>query len=322
MDNGRHVRWRKVGMNIFKTLKRGNVREEEYFSASLGIVLEAVPELTSFLMREILSVEIENYEVALEDTFSDGRVDIAIKSLPGLIYIENKLTADLVENQLERYYKHSRTISDQAKIILLSRDLIEDESIDKYTDRYIFWSELYALIESFYKSRSCEIKSNREEKVFLLEQLLGFLKEENMSNERVSWEYVNGIRSFLNLMSMIQSVLKELNREECIGLIGKPSFGTSYAGFYINDQDFWVGVFFSDPEKLYFTVESGFREKYKEDVFSELIKTPSNTPSYIYDLQKEYFLAFSKEAQKKAIYEFIRNSLSNLQNLVERKLSR
>jgi len=39
-------------MNIFKTLKRGNQREEEFFSASLAIILEEIPELTSLLIPE------------------------------------------------------------------------------------------------------------------------------------------------------------------------------------------------------------------------------------------------------------------------------
>jgi len=43
-------------MNIFKELKRGNSREEEYFSDDLAILLDEIPELTSYLLDEILGV--------------------------------------------------------------------------------------------------------------------------------------------------------------------------------------------------------------------------------------------------------------------------
>jgi len=39
-------------MNIFKELKRGNSREEEYFSAALAILLDEIPELTSYLIHQ------------------------------------------------------------------------------------------------------------------------------------------------------------------------------------------------------------------------------------------------------------------------------
>lgn len=306
-------------MNVFKTLKRGNIREEEYFSASLGILLKEIPELTPFLIGKILGIdiEIEDYEVELEHPFPDGRIDIAIKSLPLEVYIENKISADLGETQLERYYNYIHQISNKSKLILLSRDLIEDASI-KYVDKYIFWSELFTLIESFYKNHHNYIETKEGGKIYLLSQFLDFLREENMSNEKVSWEYASGLKSFLNLLNMIQSVLSELKREKHLDLFGMKSIGKDYAGFYINDKKFWIGIYYNEPEKLYFEILKDFREKYKEETFQDLDKSPGE-PSYIYDFQKEYFLAFSKEEQKKAIYDFIRSSLSGLENLIKEK---
>lgn len=166
-------------MNVFKTLKRGNIREEEYFSASLGILLKEIPELTSFLIEKILGIEIEieDYEIELEDTFPYGRIDIAIKSLPLEVYIENKISADLGETQLERYYNYIHQRSNKSKLILLSRDLIEDESIKYYADKYIFWSELFTLIENFYKNHHNYIKTREGGKIYLLSQFLDFLRE-------------------------------------------------------------------------------------------------------------------------------------------------
>ena len=310
-------------MNVFKTLKRGNIREEEYFSASLGILLKEIPELTSFLIEKIFGIEIEigDYEIELEHTFPDGRIDIVIKSLPLEVYIENKISADLGETQLERYYNYIHQISNKSKLILLSRDLIEDESV-KYADKYIFWSELFTLIENFYKKHYNYIETKEGGKIYLLSQFLDFLREENMSNEKVSWEYASGLKSFLNLLNMIQSVLRELQKEKQLESFTRKGIGQDYAGLYINTNNkFWVGIYYAEPEKLYFEIREDFRKKYEEEVFKELDKSPGRegNPSYIYDFQKEYFLAFSKEEQKKAIYDFIRSSLSGLENLIKEK---
>lgn len=55
-------------MNIFKELKRGNSREEEYFSAALAILLDEIPELTTYLLDEMLGIsdESEEYEIIPE----------------------------------------------------------------------------------------------------------------------------------------------------------------------------------------------------------------------------------------------------------------
>jgi len=59
---------RFVFMNNFKELKRGNNREEEYFSAALTILLDEIPELTTYLLAEILGIfdESDEYEIISE----------------------------------------------------------------------------------------------------------------------------------------------------------------------------------------------------------------------------------------------------------------
>ena len=137
-------------MNIFKELKRGNSREEEYFSAALAIFLDEIPELTSYLLDEILDIsdDLEEYEIIPEYPISDGRIDIAIRSIHYEIFIENKISSGLGESQLERYSKHLESIGKETKLVLLTRDFIDDKTIPKYTDKYIFWTDLYTLLQA------------------------------------------------------------------------------------------------------------------------------------------------------------------------------
>jgi len=307
-------------MNIFEVLKRGNVRNEEYFSSSLSVVLNENPELTSFLINKIFGTDVhleeEDYEVVLEESFEEGRIDIVIKSLSSNIYIENKISADLGENQLERYSNYIRQRQNNAKLILLSRDYIEDPIIKECTDEYLFWSELYQMIEEFLVRYSDKIKKNKNGKVYLITRFLEFLRGKNMSDEKVSWEYYGGLKSFLNLLNMIQSVLKRLQKEDLIKEVSKKNIGIDYAGCYIrksegyNSWDFWVGINYSSPEKLYFEFLEKFIVKCKDtESFEKMPKSPDDDPSKILDFDEIYFLAFSKEQQKKAIYDFVKESL-------------
>ena len=294
-------------MNIFKELKRGNSREEEYFSAALAILLDEIPELTTYLLDEILGIsdESEEYEIIPEYPISDGRIDIAIRSIHYEIFVENKISSGLSELQLERYSKHLESIDKETKLVLLTRDFIDDETIPKYTDKYIFWTELYTSIEKFTNS-IIEI----DEKKYLLKQFLKFLREENMSDEKVSWEYTAGIKSFMNLLNMIRSSLDKLKTEGKIRDFGTKSIGNSYAGILINKCDksryeFWVGFNYSDVNELMVLTDKCFNKNGKE--------MPEE--SHTYDFRETYFLAFSKEEQKEAIYNFIKNSLDELNNL-------
>ena len=192
-------------MNIFKELKRGNSREEEYFSAALAILLDEIPELTTYLLDKILSIfdKSEEYEIIPEYHISDGRIDIAIRSIHYEIFIENKISSGLGESQLERYSKHLESIGKETKLVLLTRDFIDDETIPKYTDEYILWTDLYTLIDHFTDSITDDAKSEKDEKEYLLRQFLDFLREENMSDEKVTWEYTEGVKSFMNLLNII-----------------------------------------------------------------------------------------------------------------------
>ncbi|MDP2768099.1 MAG: PD-(D/E)XK nuclease family protein [Candidatus Methanoperedens sp.] len=262
-----------------------------------------------------MRISIETLEIKLEESFSNGRIDIAIKSLNLHVYIENKISADLGDFQLERYSNHVKNRSTETKLILLTRYYIDDESI-KYVDKHVFWSELYSLIELFINSKLDYRKVEDDKKIYLLKQFLDFLKDENMSNEKVSWEYSEGVKSFLNLLNMIQSVLDQLKKEKIIKNYGKINLGIEWAGIYINQQDLWVGVYYDEPNELWFDIQDTFITQHGDNKFEKLKRASDGTPSYVYKFNETHFLAFSKEEQKKAIYKFVKDCITDLNKLI------
>lgn len=303
-------------MNIFTQLKRGNIREEEYFSSSLAYILQSIPELTNFLIKKLgIENKLDEYEVVLESSYEEGRFDIVIKSLSIDIYFENKISDDRID-RLKDYKKHlTEDVLKETKLIFLTRDYIDDKTIREYVDKYIFWSELYGFIEEFLNKKVNRIKNFKDVKIYLIKEFLEFLREENMSNEKVSWEYEAGIASYLNLMNMLETTVKELEKNNIVKNMssGGKRMGGEYSGIYINKKDFWVGVYLEEPEKICFEFLSKFRKKYPDDEeeFDKMEKSPSNEkiPSKIYDINKTYFLAFSKKKQKRELRKFIKESL-------------
>ena len=227
----------------------------------------------------------------------------------------------LGESQLERYSKHLESIDKATKLILLTRNFIKDENIQKYADKYIFWTELYTLIELFTNSISDYVESETDAKKYLLEQFLEFLREENMSGEKVSWEYSKGAVSLINLLKTIQTTLDRLIRENKIIRRGTLGFGFEYTGYYFrkynqNEDEFWIGIFFNDTNKLFLELIDGFCKTFEDTKFEKFDLSPDNHPTYKYNFDTKHFLAFSRVEQDIAIYNFINDSLDDINKLI------
>lgn len=128
-----------------------------------------------------------------------------------------------------------------------------------------------------------------------------------MSIKKVSWQYKNGLKSFLNLWNMIETSLESLQEE---GLLHNVNIKItkSHAGFYLNDDDFWVGVHLEDPEKIFF----GYRNHHTEDneIFKDMINLPGHDiPARVYDFNENHFFELPRGEQQKEIFNFLKESV-------------
>lgn len=127
-----------------------------------------------------------------------------------------------------------------------------------------------------------------------------------MSTEKVSWQYKNGVKSFLNLWNMIETALESLQEE---GLLHQVDIKItkSHGGFYLDDEDFWTGILLDDPEKIFF----GYYHHTKNNkIFNDMITLPGqDIPARIYDFNENHFFELPRGEQQKEIFNFIKESL-------------
>ena len=128
-----------------------------------------------------------------------------------------------------------------------------------------------------------------------------------MSTEKVSWQYKNGVKSFLNLWNMIETALESLQED---GLLNKINIKItkSHGGFYLDDEDFWVGIQLDDPEKIFF----GYKNHSAKDnkMFKGIINLSGHDiPARLYDFNEYHFFELPRDEQQKEIFNFLKECL-------------
>ena len=113
-----------------------------------------------------------------------------------------------------------------------------------------------------------------------------------MNLARVEWEYPNGVKSMINLTNILEAAIVE-NYEKKI----KRTAGWSWRGFYIDT--IFCGIRFDKPNLIVFENNLGTSPTFKEDL----------------NIEREHFLAFSKEEQFECIEKFFRETLDEYRNL-------
>jgi hypothetical protein len=128
-----------------------------------------------------------------------------------------------------------------------------------------------------------------------------------MSTEKVSWQYKNGVKSFLNLWNMMETSLESLKEE---GLLHNITINITrnHGGFYLDDDKVWVGIQLDDPEKIFF----GYKNHHTKnnERFNETITlSGQDIPARVYDFNEKHFFELPVAEQQKEIFDFLKESL-------------
>jgi hypothetical protein len=128
-----------------------------------------------------------------------------------------------------------------------------------------------------------------------------------MSTEKVSWQYKNGVKSFLNLWNMIETALESLREEDLIHKF-TIKISKSHGGFYLDDDDFWTGIQLDDPEKIFFGHKKHSTKNNK--IFNDMVNLAGHDiPARVYDFNEHHFFELPRDEQLKEIFNFLKECL-------------
>jgi len=138
-----------------------------------------------------------------------------------------------------------------------------------------------------------------------------------MSIEKVSWEYKNGLKSFLNLLNMIETALNLLQEEGYFQKINSEII-KSNSNFYLDDN-FWICIQLDDPEKIFFGyMDHCTKKTINNEVFKDMIKLPGHDiPGRLYDFNENHFFELPKAEQKIEIFNFLKECFELIKTQIE-----
>ncbi len=299
-------------------------QDENFFTDAFAFLLrhlcaespEVAVRVLSHLTNGCLQVAADNVktvEISTQETTEhDGkRPDMKIRASDQLVYVEVKIGSQPEREQLENYRagldrEQKKDGLSQCLLVLLTKERVDLSSDEGKSVNY------KCCLQDVTKWLSDEVKSRGgnlpEVSGFLLEQFIGFLKAMGCAMERVTSALVPGVKSFLNLVKMIEEAISARGIKKHLH-VDQLSYGWNLTG-----TKFWMGVwYFNWPGCVEFEVRG--QDKNVAEV-NESWYSYRNTDKQPWvwflelDLEKEpgYF-DLSAQEQQKRISKFLDDCL-------------
>jgi len=306
--------------NIFSALSKYNSAiDENYLTESfvflINELLRREPSFGTKLLNQICVVNNdfhfasdENILVSTQEVTEYGTPDIRISSQDKLIYIEVKHDSPLGIQQISRYQKALGSSSAPIKqVVLLTRFAVDvGESEKPY--KHIRWFEIY----NYLASMKTEIKDPAC--IYLIDSFNSFLEAKQMTLQKVTWEYINGIPAMLNLINMIEVAIQGASID--FYKTFPKSAGWDFKGFNLRNHDFWCGFYFSNPLVLTFEVLD--KKKFNRDKLTEptyLLQEGKERLWFRLPLEEIHFFSLDKDQQLDITTNFIKTCSSEAESM-------
>lgn len=304
--------------NIFSALAKYNSAiDENYLTESFVFVINTLLQQERPIGIEILtqlcvnnnefSFDIdEDISVSTQEVTEQGTPDIKISSLNKRIYVEVKHDSPVDPDQLKRYKSDLESWSAAIKrLILLTRfpvDLSEHKGIP---DKHVCWFEVYNWLAN------AKDKAQNPVSGYLIDSFKSFLEEKQMSIQKVSWEYINGVPALSNLINMIEVAIQDASLP-----IYSKSPGWDFKGFYVQSNEFWCGIHYNNP--LVMTFEMIGRSRFN----AKLVKKPGHEVRkgneriwFRLHLEDIHFFSLDKDKQLEKITKFVKECYAQAQQM-------
>jgi len=241
--------------------------------------------------------ELDNLKIRSQVLTDEGVPDIELCSNEHRVFIEVKVESGFGKGQLEGYkkilnedYRHPNTC-----LTVLTKYPVSMSQTNRVYDVAIRWVQISEWLE--------ELVLQDKVTSFLCDQFIDFLKARGMGMNAISWELINGLNSFRSLIVMLGEVLAANNIDHA------KSVGYDYYGYYLDSQNFFIGLYYETPHLLTFVTAGTFQLNKTEDI--QLGRIENNRWRSDLDLQSEenYFFSRSKVNQMECIDQFLKQSI-------------
>jgi len=308
-------------VDIFSTLAKYNSAiNENYLTEAFVYVINSILEKDSSACCELLNrlCVVENefsfspedqITVTTQDTTETGRPDIKISTSDKLIYIEVKHDSPLGHNQIQRYKQALESSPAITKhVVLLTRFAINITKREEQPYKHIRWFQVFNWLSDLLEDTTNEVIK------FLIHNFNKFLEGKQMSMQKVSWEYINGLPAFMNLLNMIELAIRGA------GLSLYKAYPTAVAkesrGFYIENNRRWCGIIYDSHLEIVYQV-SDVNEHDINKVKKPTYKFEDDKWGiYFYlPLEDYHFFSLSKDEQLELITSFIKTVHSEVKQM-------
>lgn len=308
------------GPNLFARLHKWAYRQDENFlTESLAIVLEQllfrVPDVGAQIVSRITGgfidltgADASAIEIRTQIEAVSGRPDLEISTPHRLAWVEVKAESGLRTGQLEGYrVLLGERGTERTQLVLLSRYREQYTSSAERPDFELRWFEIADwLDDALPVLDSTEVVAG-----FVVWQFLEFLRSRNMTLAQVGKYMPEGARALSSLLNMLnesasaQKILTRLSADwESLGL-------------QLGGKKYWIGVNYSEPEKLWF----GTRCKIDADAAARLGVGELSQENWVpgrnrwwrsiqLDSEEVHFFSRSKVSQMEFLEHFLRECVS------------
>ncbi len=282
-------------LDVFTALSaNGSTEPENHLTDSqaylLRLLLERYPESGLAVIRHLAGPAMEGrpsvarrVAVATQVSVGTGRVDLHISAgTDALIYVEIKHDAPLGPGQLEYYRDHlDATGLPHRRLVLLSRSRATAQQTTLPPDRchHVCWYQVHEwLADAELSDPVCR---------HFADDFVRFPEAKQMSIEKVSWEYMQGVPALVRLTGMMEAAVHELWPMSAV----KRTAGWNWRGFFVAGS-YFVGVRLHQPLVVVLEDNLGTNPAFKRDL----------------DLEATRFFALTSGEQLEALIEFLRTS--------------
>lgn len=315
-------------VNVFTRLHKWAWRQDENFlTESLAVVLEnllilAPPvgtRLVSRLTGGFIDLPPEDAgAIAIDAQVEAGRArpDLEIGTPDRLVWVEVKVESGLRTGQLEGYrvlLGERRT--GQTRLVLLTHHPETFGPGAARPDLEVRWFELADwLADELPAAEGADPIAG-----FLTGQFLSFLGDRGMTLAQVGKYMPEGLRALSNLMNMLVRAA-----EACQVSVKNDAKWNEYIGLQLDQQKYWVGVYYAEPERLWFSTQDGCRVdpgRVAKLGAGELTTADPATGQYRWsrgeELESEqvHFFARSKLSQMQWLEGFLRECLDQARSI-------